>query len=107
MDSRVRPEPVEGVEFPAQLLLRKFFMNKGMAASADVDASLAHVRLVKMFTKPFVTVAGLGDEMVKGNQCLAATESADFVGFFHTLPVPVHCPDKTDVVMTVLRMSVA
>lgn len=42
-------------------------MDKGMASSADINASLSHIRFIEVLSKPLVTMTASGNKMMKGN----------------------------------------
>lgn len=67
-------EFIQGVEFPAQIFFRKFFMYKRVAASADIDTSLTHIFFVKMFFKPFVAMASPGNEVMESCKFIGTAE---------------------------------
>lgn len=99
MDCLIVSEFIERVEFPAQNLFRKFFMNKRVASSANFNPPLVHVRFFKMFFKPFVALAGLWNEMMEGNELIASAE-----GTYLTHPCRT-CMNHTRLSLTITSYS--
>jgi len=58
---------IKPIEFPAKKLRGKVFMDKGMASSADINATLTHVRFIEVLSKPLVTMTASGNQMMEGN----------------------------------------
>jgi hypothetical protein len=42
-------------------------MDKAMASSADINASLSHVRFIEVLSEPLVTMTASGNKMMEGN----------------------------------------
>ena len=59
------PEFLQGIKLPAQIFFREFLMNKGMTLTTNIYAPLTHIRFIKVFLKPFIAVAGSGNQMMK------------------------------------------
>jgi hypothetical protein len=76
MNCLILSEFIKCIEFPAQLLLRKLFVDKRVASSANINTALFHVRFVKMLFKPLVAVTGSRNEMMESNELVASTQGA-------------------------------
>jgi hypothetical protein len=62
---------IEGIKFPAKKFFRELFMDKGMAVSANIDASPLHVRFIKVLFEPFITMTTSGNKMMEGDGSFA------------------------------------
>lgn len=76
----IRLEFLQGIQLTAKLLLSKMVMNKRMALATEHNAPVLHLFFGKILPKPFITMATLGDQVMKGQQPIRATQTA-YVSF--------------------------
>jgi hypothetical protein len=77
-DRFISPEFIEGIEFPAKILLRELFMDKGMTAPANIDAPFPHVRFIEVLFEPLVTMTASRYQVMEADLLFTTAESAVF-----------------------------